>query len=91
MDDETKRRLLELAMKGDLVVITRQDDPRVIIEPANRESARDPTQLHCSFCGKGQSEVANLIAGPAVFICNECVDLCTQILRTEGSEPEVEK
>lgn len=34
----------------------------------------------CSFCGKVQTEVAQLIAGPAVFICDECTDLCAQIV-----------
>jgi hypothetical protein len=36
--------------------------------------------LYCSFCGKRQDEVAKLIAGPTVFICNECVDLCQHIM-----------
>jgi len=40
--------------------------------------------LYCSFCGKSQDEVEKLIAGPAVFICNECVTLCADILRDEG-------
>jgi hypothetical protein len=35
---------------------------------------------YCSFCGKSQEEVARLIAGPTVFICNECVALCTEIV-----------
>ncbi|MBP6985406.1 MAG: ATP-dependent Clp protease ATP-binding subunit ClpX [Alphaproteobacteria bacterium] len=39
--------------------------------------------LHCSFCGKSQHEVKKLIAGPTVFICDECVDLCTDIIREE--------
>ncbi|TCW30730.1 ATP-dependent Clp protease ATP-binding subunit ClpX [Gulbenkiania mobilis] len=39
--------------------------------------------LFCSFCGKSQHEVQRLIAGPQVFICNECVDLCTDIIREE--------
>jgi ATP-dependent Clp protease ATP-binding subunit ClpX len=38
---------------------------------------------YCSFCGKSQHEVKKLIAGPAVFICDECVDLCTDIIREE--------
>lgn len=38
----------------------------------------------CSFCGKGQQEVAKLIAGPSVFICSECIGLCNEIL-AEGS------
>lgn len=39
--------------------------------------------LKCSFCGKGQEEVKKLIAGPAVYICNECVDLCNEIIADE--------
>lgn len=41
------------------------------------------TTLHCSFCGKEQDEVERLIAGPSVYICNECVDLCNDILGEE--------
>ena len=40
--------------------------------------------LYCSFCGKSQYEVKKLIAGPAVFICNECVELCTDVIHEEG-------
>ena len=39
--------------------------------------------LYCSFCGKSQHEVRKLIAGPSVFVCNECVDLCNDIIREE--------
>ncbi len=42
--------------------------------------------LYCSFCGKNQNEVRKLIAGPAVFICDECVDLCNDIIREETAE-----
>jgi ATP-dependent Clp protease ATP-binding subunit ClpX len=41
---------------------------------------RDDNALKCSFCGKGHAEVKKLIAGPAVYICNECVDLCNEII-----------
>lgn len=41
------------------------------------------TLLYCTFCGKSQQEVKKLIAGPSVFICNECVDLCLDIIREE--------
>jgi ATP-dependent Clp protease ATP-binding subunit ClpX len=40
-------------------------------------------ELHCSFCGKAQSEVQTMIAGPSVFICNECVDLCESTVRKQ--------
>ena len=36
--------------------------------------------LFCSFCGKNQNEVRKLIAGPSVYICNECIDLCNDII-----------
>jgi ATP-dependent Clp protease ATP-binding subunit ClpX len=39
--------------------------------------------LYCSFCGKSQHEVRKLIAGPSVFICDECIDLCNDIIRDE--------
>ncbi len=42
--------------------------------------------LYCSFCGKSQREARKLIAGPSVFICNECIDLCNEILREEMGE-----
>jgi len=40
--------------------------------------------LYCSFCGKSQHDVRKLIAGPTVFICDECVELCTDIIREEN-------
>ena len=42
--------------------------------------------LFCSFCGKNQNEVRKLIAGPSVYICNECVDLCNDIIKEEINE-----
>lgn len=46
--------------------------------------------LYCSFCGKSQHEVRKLIAGPSVFICDECVDLCNDIIREEVQESNEE-
>ena len=46
--------------------------------------------LYCSFCGKSQHEVRKLIAGPSVFICDECVDLCNDIIRAEIQEISIE-
>lgn len=48
------------------------------------ESNKDDGTLYCSFCGKSQHEVKKLIAGPTVFICNECVELCVDIIREES-------
>src|SRR5699024_4972819 len=48
-------------------------------------------QLKCSFCGKSQEQVRKLVAGPGVYICDECIDLCTEIVEEElGTEEETE-
>ena len=46
----------------------------------------DDSRLKCSFCGKSQDQVKKLIAGPEVYICDECVELCNQILDEEFFE-----
>jgi ATP-dependent Clp protease ATP-binding subunit ClpX len=49
---------------------------------------RDPSdQLQCSFCGKSQRQVRKLIAGPGVYICDECIELCNEIIDEEFSGP----
>src|SRR5512135_340022 len=47
--------------------------------------------LYCSFCGKSQHEVRKLIAGPSVFVCDECIELCNDIIREEGQPTEIGK
>src|SRR4029077_16688669 len=42
--------------------------------------------LKCSFCGKSQNDVRKLIAGPTVYICDECIELCNDIIAEEGEE-----
>jgi len=53
--------------------------------------ATDEKLLYCSFCGKSQHEVKKLIAGPSVFICDECVDLCNDIIREEAQTIDGDK
>jgi ATP-dependent Clp protease ATP-binding subunit ClpX len=50
---------------------------------AEKKGASSEKTLYCSFCGKSQHEVKKLIAGPSVFICDECIDLCNEIIRDE--------
>ena len=50
---------------------------------ADKASGDGKNTLYCSFCGKSQHEVRKLIAGPTVFICDECVELCMDIIREE--------
>jgi ATP-dependent Clp protease ATP-binding subunit ClpX len=57
----------------------------------NGKSEDNGKLLYCSFCGKSQHEVRKLIAGPSVFICDECVDLCNDIIREEIQEAASEE
>jgi ATP-dependent Clp protease ATP-binding subunit ClpX len=50
---------------------------------ADKKGSSTEKNLFCSFCGKSQHEVKKLIAGPSVFICDECIDLCNDIVRDE--------
>ena len=52
------------------------------------KGSKESKILYCSFCGKGQNEVRKLIAGPSVYICDECVDLCNNIIEEELSDEE---
>src|SRR5215470_17866822 len=52
----------------------------------DRGKTDDGKLLYCSFCGKSQHEVRKLIAGPSVFVCDECVELCNDIIREELEE-----
>ena len=61
----------------------------------DKGSKKDGKLLYCSFCGKSQHEVRKLIAGPSVYVCDECVDLCNDIIREElegspAEEPQVD-
>jgi ATP-dependent Clp protease ATP-binding subunit ClpX len=49
----------------------------------SEKSSSGEKLLYCSFCGKSQHEVRKLIAGPSVFICDECIELCNDIIREE--------
>jgi len=53
-------------------------------KPGKRPEAEEPGKTYtCSFCGKSQDEVRKLIAGPTVYICDECIDLCNDIIAEE--------
>ncbi len=55
---------------------------------SDKKSSSGEKLLYCSFCGKSQHEVKKLIAGPSVFICDECIDLCNDIIRDEAAAVE---
>ncbi|APW46180.1 ATP-dependent Clp protease ATP-binding subunit ClpX [Rhodoferax antarcticus] len=50
---------------------------------ADKKGSSGEKTLYCSFCGKSQHEVKKLIAGPSVFVCDECIELCNEIIRDE--------
>ena len=52
----------------------------------DKKGSSTEKNLYCSFCGKSQHEVKKLIAGPSVFICDECIDLCNDIIRDEVAQ-----
>ncbi len=54
----------------------------------NSDDKKNDKLLYCSFCGKSQHEVRKLIAGPSVFVCDECVELCNEIIREEAEDSE---
>jgi ATP-dependent Clp protease ATP-binding subunit ClpX len=54
----------------------------------DKSGNEDDKLLYCSFCGKSQHEVRKLIAGPSVYVCDECVELCNDIIRDELAEDE---
>jgi len=56
------------------------------MKTSSRTGSPGPRGLHCNFCGKNQKEVKKLIAGPNVYICDECVDLCNHIMAEEGEK-----
>jgi ATP-dependent Clp protease ATP-binding subunit ClpX len=62
---------------------------------AEKKGTSSEKVLYCSFCGKSQHEVKKLIAGPSVFICDECIELCNDIIRdevpAEGGDPKALK
>ena len=56
-----------------------------------RRKEFNPSGLTCSFCGKSQRDVRKLIAGPTVYICDECIHLCTDIIQEESEREAIEK
>ena len=58
---------------------------------ADKKGASGEKTLYCTFCGKSQHEVKKLIAGPSVFICDECIDLCNEIIRDELPNADLTK
>ena len=71
---------------SETVAVARARDVRRSASKSMTEKRKpDPAVLRCSFCNKAQEEVRKLIAGPAAFICNECVEVCLDIVATDST------
>ena len=55
-------------------------------QPANASMQRNPNTIYCSFCDKSEHEISWMVAGPTVFICDECIDLCHQIIEEKRAK-----
>jgi len=100
-DAKAMARALRDALKTKIIEITHSESLELIanafgysnwnilaakIEAAGRQQEpTGPKALYCSFCGKSQHEVRKLIAGPTVYICDGCVELCVDFIREEGT------
>lgn len=80
--DEDEARLKALVERAEELVA----EMHTAMGKQGEPTATDIDHLKCSFCGKSNADVAKIIAGPGVYICNECVDLCVEIIEGEDSE-----
>ena len=62
--------------------------PAIVSDLVESNQTKMAGTCYCSFCGKSQHEVPKLIAGPAVFICDECVNLCSEIVEEKRDNPD---
>ena len=91
-DDEAKvwfvktSDLLGVHAEGETLIELCNKLPAIVSDlvEVNQESGT----CYCSFCGKSQHEVKTLIAGPAVFICGDCIDLCSEIVEKKTDHPD---
>ena len=77
--------MLQLGESVEIEVIESDNpDPGGEFNKRGRRKIGNKVELYCSWCGKNSEDVARLIAGPNIYICNECVGLCNDILGDEG-------
>lgn len=81
-DYEKVKRLIKYLMSVTKSINGETEKKESSPEPSKSEAAQSK-MIYCSFCGKNKNEVFKMIAGPSVFICNECITLCQDILNEE--------
>src|SRR5437867_4375501 len=84
IEDKKSPRGSQVAKELKKLVTAIEDSFKKSYYESDSEQDQQRKPLVCSFCGKSQDEVRKLIAGPTVYICNECIDLCNDIIRDEA-------
>lgn len=92
-DVEAFRTLLEQRYRNALEILRKKLNQAIDLAMVEMQvkQAIEQINLYCSFCGKSQDEVAKLIAGPAVYICNECIGICNEILEDDSKTSDKTK
>jgi len=80
--------LLGVHAEGDTLDELCNKLPAVVSDLIESNQTKKPGTCYCSFCGKSQHQVPKLIAGPTVFICNECAGLCSEIIEEKRDNPD---
>ena len=75
----------------DLEIPSFLQNPEEVHDKEVHDKKDKSSAYYCSFCGKSQHEVKKLIAGPTVFICDGCVDLCVEIIKEEKRNENIKK
>ncbi|HAY0042789.1 TPA: carboxylate--amine ligase [Escherichia coli] len=85
---EENVNIQKIAECGQIVLRREKDIKQLMSGETSKTWISGKKTIYCSFCNKSQHEVIKVIAGPSVYICNECVDLCNEIIRREVTDHE---
>ncbi|HHI9668100.1 TPA: ClpX C4-type zinc finger protein [Escherichia albertii] len=85
---EENVNIQKIAECGQIVLRHEKDIKQLMSGETSKTRIPSEKTIYCSFCNKSQYEVTKVIAGPSVYICNECVDLCNEIIRREATDHE---
>ncbi|HCO9194084.1 TPA: carboxylate--amine ligase [Escherichia coli] len=85
---EENVNIQKIAECGQIVLRREKDLKQLMSGETSKTWTSGEETIYCSFCNKSQYEVTKVIAGPSVYICNECVDLCNEIIRREVTDHE---
>ena len=85
---EENVNIQKIAECGQIVLRREKDLKQLMSGETSKTWTSGEETIYCSLCNKSQYEVTKVIAGPSVYICNECVDLCNEVIRREVTDHE---